>query len=333
MKVTIAVFTFNRAQRLSATLAKLALVQVPEGFEPEFFVVDNGSSDGTREVVDAYSRSSLRARYICEPARGVAYSRNRALACAKGDVIVFLDDDAQPAVTWLESLCAPLFGSADAVAGKVVIPVRLSRPWMTPRHRTYLGSTELLDPHAPQGLISANMAISRSVLEKVPAFDTELGPGRLGFWEDSLFSFQIKQAGYKIRAAFDAVVEHHFDESRLERTSFIDRVSKEGRCRAYVAHHWQHRDLTSVRRRAWLLKLRLLKERVARREECVQQEGIPEWEMQMIERLSYLGQYLKERQRPRAYSLEGLVKIGPGVPTQNAARTRRGGDVNLRHAP
>ena len=82
MKVAVVLFTFNRAQSLGETLAKLALVRVPEGFEPEFIIIDNASTDGTREVVNAYSKSPLRARYICEPARGVANSRNRALACA-----------------------------------------------------------------------------------------------------------------------------------------------------------------------------------------------------------------------------------------------------------
>jgi glycosyltransferase involved in cell wall biosynthesis len=309
MKVSVVVFTFNRARRLAETLAKLALVRVPDGLEPEFLVVDNGSADGTREVVDAYSRSLLKARYILEPILGVANARNRALSCVKSDVIVFLDDDAQPTVSWLERLCAPILsGSAHAVAGKIVIPARLSRAWMTPRHRAYLGSTELLDPRAPEGLISANMAFSRSILDKVPAFDTELGPGRLGFWEDSLFSFQVKKAGYRIAAAFDAVVEHHFDESRLRRSSFVDRVSKEGCCRAYVAHHWQHRELTAVRRRAWLLNARLLKRRMTRLKECLQAEGMPVWEMQLIERLSYLRHYFREKQRPRAYSLEGLTK-------------------------
>src|SRR5438034_1054815 len=201
MKVTVVVFTFNRAPSLGETLAKLALVWIPEGFEPEFIIIDNASTDGTREVVNAYSKSPLRARYICEPARGVANSRNRALACAKGDVIVFLDDDARPTVSWLERLCAPILsGRAHAVAGKIIIPAQLLRPWMTPRHRAYLGSTELLDSHDPQGLISANMPFSPSILEKVPAFDNELGPGLLGFWEDSLFSFQVKEAGYKIAA-------------------------------------------------------------------------------------------------------------------------------------
>ena len=310
MKVTVVVFTFNRAETLGETLAKLALVWVPEGFEAEFIVIDNASTDGTRELVNAYSKSPLRARYICEPVRGVANSRNRALACAKGDVIVFLDDDAQPTVSWLERLCAPILsGAAHAVAGKIIIPAHLLRPWMTPRHRAYLGSTELLDSYDLQALISANMAFSPSILERVPAFDTELGPGLLGYWEDSLFSFQVKKAGYKIVAAFDAVVEHHFDQSRLLGTSFIDRASREGRCRAYVAHHWEHRELTSVRRKAWILTARLLKRRITRIKECVQREGLPVWKMEMIEQLYYFRHDLTDRKRPRAYSRHGLVKI------------------------
>ena len=66
MKVTVVVFTFNRAPSLGETLAKLALVWIPEGFEPEFIIIDNASTDGTREVVNAYSKSPRQCSKIHE---------------------------------------------------------------------------------------------------------------------------------------------------------------------------------------------------------------------------------------------------------------------------
>jgi glycosyltransferase involved in cell wall biosynthesis len=310
LKAIVAVFTFNRAETLDETLAKLVLVRIPEGLNTAFLVVDNNSTDSTGEVIEKYAKSTLRTRHVVEPKRGVAHSRNRALTYANGaDVVVFLDDDARPTPMWLGHLCAPiLMGKAHAAVGRIVLPTHLVRSWMTPRHRALLGSTELLTPEAPQALIGANMAFAPSILKRVPAFDTELGPGRLGFWEDSLFSLQLRKAGYKIAAALDAVVEHHFDQSRLLRESFMDRARKEGRCRAYVAHHWEHRELASPRRKAGVLTLRLLKTRITRRRERAHREGISEWELTMMERLYYYRQYLIERTRPRVYSRYGLVK-------------------------
>ena len=97
----------------------------------------------------------------------------------------------------------------------------LRRPWMTMLHDVMLASTETLAEDAPTNLTGANMAFHRRVLAKVPAFDVELGPGRLGFQDDVLFSKQLERAGYRIQRRFDVRVEHHFDFDRLLRKSFL----------------------------------------------------------------------------------------------------------------
>ena len=101
-------------------------------------------------------------------------------------------------------------------------------------------------------LCLAATAFARSAEHVVPGqrLFAELGPGALGFWEDSLFSLQLKRAGYRFAFAADAIVEHHFDADRLSRSSFLDRAAKEGRSRAYIAHHWEHRTLSSPRKEA-----------------------------------------------------------------------------------
>ena len=47
-------------------------------------------------------------------------------------------------------------------------------------------------------LTGANMAFARRVLDKVPGFDRELGPGGLGFCDDTLFSLQLRTAGFRL---------------------------------------------------------------------------------------------------------------------------------------
>ena len=70
-----------------------------------------------------------------------------------------------------------------------------------------MASTELLSAEAPEYLVGANMALSREVFAKVPGFDPELGPGALGFYDDTLLGWQLQEAGYTIGSAFDVVVE------------------------------------------------------------------------------------------------------------------------------
>jgi hypothetical protein len=176
-----------------------------------------------------------------------------------------------------------------------------------------MASTDYLDPDEPDYMVGANMAFSREVLERVPAFDTELGPGALGFHDESLFSLQLKRAGYRIVSAFDVTVEHHFDESRLLRESFLDTARRMGRSSAYLAHHWEHEEVGHPRLQLALARLRLAKWRRQRRGEFRGPEGMPEWEMVLLKQFYFYRHYLVERRRPRNYERHGLVKLNRGT--------------------
>ena len=311
MDVTVAVFTYNRCASLKQTLGALECVHVPESVGCELIILDNQSTDDTAAMVRSYVMPRMAVRYVCEPRRGVAHARNTALAAARGEIVLCIDDDVRPPLNWIERMCAPILsGRAHAVAGGMKIAPHLERPWMTPRHRAWMASTELFDADDPPAIISANMALSRDVLSKVPGFDTELGPGALGFWEDSLFSWQIKKAGYRIASALDVVAEHHFDESRLLKSSYLDRAEKDGRSEAYVAYHWEHRQVTNPELQLARCVLRLTKWRFQRRREWLNlDEGAPEWEMDLVAAANFFKQYLLERKRPRNYEKHGLVKV------------------------
>jgi glycosyltransferase involved in cell wall biosynthesis len=306
--VSVAVCTRNRAASLAATLASVARTAVSPALGVELLVVDNGSTDDTPAVVAGFSpQSGVRVRSIHVPQRGAARARNVALRAAAGRVIVFLDDDTWPGPCWLEPLCAPILdGAADAVAGGIRLAAHLERPWMTPRHRVWLASTEALDPRAPEEMVSANMALGRHVLAKVESFDVELGGGALGYGEDALFSRQLLRAGFRIVSAFDAVVEHHVDPVRLTRAGFGEAAELRGRTLAYLRHHWEHLDVPDPGRRLRRRWLRLMLRRLAHPRPAA--EGMPDWEMSLREDVAFLRQWRVEHARPRNYERHGLVK-------------------------
>jgi glycosyltransferase involved in cell wall biosynthesis len=311
MDVSIAICTYNHCDSLRLMLDAVGRVRVPEGLECELLVIDNASTDGTAELVRNVRVGALAVRYLYEPRQGQSFARNAALAAARGRIIMFTDDDVRPPRDWIEGMCAPLLasGQAHAVAGGVKIAPHLERPWMGWMHKAWLASTDSLDANEPEYMVGANMAFSREVLAKVPAFDTELGPGASGFHDESLFSFQLKRAGYRIVSAFGVTIEHHFDESRLLRASFLDIAQKMGRSSAYRAHHWEHTDVRHPRLELILAQLRLAKWRWQRRREYSEAEGMPEWEMVLLKEVHFYRQYLVERRRPRNYDKKGLVKI------------------------
>ncbi len=304
---SIAICTRDRAESLRATLGALERTSVPDEIRPEVLIVDNGSVDPTADVAAAWAPQGFVVRYVRAACGGVAHARNAALAAATGKIILFLDDDVRPPPQWLPGMCAPILaGRADAVAGGVRLAPHLERPWMERPHRTWLADTGYLDPHAPQEFVSANMAIGRHVLERVPAFDPELGPGALGLGEDALFSWQLLRAGFAIAPALDVAVEHHFDARRLTRRGFRDAAAHRGRTLAYQRHHWEHLEVPEVARRFRRRRLKFALGMVTH--PFPPTEGMPIWEMFLREDLAFLRHYRLERTRPRNYERFGLIK-------------------------
>jgi GT2 family glycosyltransferase len=241
------------------------------------------------------------------------YARNAALAAARGEVILFTDDDVRLPHNWIEGMCAPILqGEADAIVGGVKIAPHLERSWMEKGHRWWMGSSEYINVDAPEGMIGANMAFSKKVLEKVPGFDTELGPGALGFEDDTLFTRQIVAAGYRLGCALDVCVEHHFDESRLSRDGFFERSRRAAMSWAYVAYHWEHQLIRFPRLRLAKAMLRLMYKRLRNRRDMRRDEGVPSWEIDVVCGVYFYKQHLAERGRKFNYEKHGLVKVRNG---------------------
>lgn len=306
---SLIICTRDRASALAETLNALERVAIPAGCTAELLIVDNGSSDNTAAIVSDVRLSNIPSKYLYEPRRGQCFARNTGIAAAAGDIIIFLDDDVIPSRDWLVTMCEPILeGRAEAVAGGIVMAPHLLRAWMEPLHKSWLAGTEEFDPAAPDTLVGGNMAFSRRVLERVPAFDTALGPGQLGFGDDTLFGWQLKVAGYRLASAFQAPVEHHFDPSRLTRASFMSAARARGRTIAYLDYHWYHRE---ERWPALLLArafLRLLVWWVSHPKYVFRNEGATTAEMYHIWNLHRRLRYFRERTRPRNYDREGLTK-------------------------
>lgn len=273
-----------------------------DAYNVELIVVDNASADETAEVVKGFRSSHMNVRYIYESRKGKSVCLNRALSEARASIILLTDDDVRPHEEWIPTMCAPILeGKADAVAGAIHIAPHLRRKWMEDFHRNYLGSTDAMDPDGMDIMIGANCAFSRKVIDQVGAFDPELGPGALGFCEDILFSRRLLNAGYRLTAVFDHPATHHFDPSRLSRRSFVQRAEAEGRSCAYIAHHWEHREIRFAFIRMCSAFVRLQVRRRLPGAGWPDKEGVAGWEFVSVSRLAFLQQYMRERRRVRHY--------------------------------
>ncbi len=305
--VSIIITTHNRAAHLKDTLAALRVLQVPAGLNAEVLVVDNASTDATSRVVqEAICPPDLPIRYLYEARKGQSNARNTGIAATRSESILFTDDDVRPTPGWIAGMVEPLHKrKAMAVAGGVTLAPHLQRPWMTKVHRGCIAETSRLDPKNPGEMVGANMAFQREVLLRVPGFDPELGPGARGFADDTLFAMQLEKAGYRIWPALDVTVEHHFDESRLRRESWLAFAKKAGESWGYVMHHWEH---APVPQRKVLIKrpLRLAYSRLLLGNHWQHDEGMPEWELLLRIDIERSRSHFAERRSPRRYDKQGL---------------------------
>ncbi len=101
--ISVIVPTYNRADDLLRVLDSL-LNQTMDITDYEVIVVNDGSTDNTSEVLDAYSQRKTNVRAIHQPNQGPAAARNAGLHAATAPLVAFTDDDCIVDEKWLDSI-------------------------------------------------------------------------------------------------------------------------------------------------------------------------------------------------------------------------------------
>lgn len=176
MVISLVICTRNRARALRSCLASLMEIDAPCSWET--IVVDNGSTDSTKQVIEEFaSKASFPVHYIFEPRTGLSRARNRGLAVASGDPIVFTDDDCYPARDYLGAVVRTFVEeSVDYFGGRVVLHDPHDYP-VTIKTST---DREIVPPGSfvAAGLLhGANMGFRRRVFDELGGFDENLGAG------------------------------------------------------------------------------------------------------------------------------------------------------------
>ena len=232
MRITVILCTYNRCETLAKALNSVAALTVPESVQWEILVVDNNSSDQTRDVIENFChRFHGRLRYLFEPQQGLSHARNAGIREARGDIIAFMDDDVTVEPTWLQNLTAGLHNDEWAGAGgRILLEWNCSPPrWLSLKGSYALAPLAMFDLGSEAGQLAespvgANMAFRKAMFEKYGVFRADLGrhAGSMISKEDIEFGDRLLAAGERLRYEPSAVVHHPVPENRLQKNYFLN---------------------------------------------------------------------------------------------------------------
>lgn len=233
--LTAIICTYNRAKYIGNLLESIAANDLPKS-EYEILLVDNNCTDNTREICHAFAAAhpEVQFRYTVEPEQGLSAARNKGIKEAKGEYLVYIDDDALVDTWYLRTIYEYMVAHPEisAVGGPIIPLYETKEPeWMTRYTKEllcgylYFGEKERTFPgnRYPGG---GNAAYRAEVFEKVGLFNTELGRkgnSLMGAEEKDIFD---KMQAQKMRFMYlpQMVLHHIIPQKKLER-DYFDRLT------------------------------------------------------------------------------------------------------------
>lgn len=222
--VSVVVAARNAEQTIAECLDSLVALRYPRD-RLELVVVDNGSRDRTRTIVEAYSGS---VTLLDESKRGPAPPRNTGIRAGQGDVVALTDADCTVDPGWLEELVAPLADPAIGLAGGTILARRPATPIELLGEEIH-DHRRAIEGFRPPYVITMNWAARRAVIDTLGPFDETLLRG-----SDAEYAFRAGQAGFRLVHCPGAIVYH-----RNERT--LPGLFREGFQHAYHAGELRRR--------------------------------------------------------------------------------------------
>lgn len=229
--ISVIVCTYNRDRVLEDTVRSFLECRTG-GIEHEVLILDNNSTDRTREIGERFAARHSRVRYLNEPCQGHPHAKNRGIRESCGEIVAFADDDVYFTPGWLEAVRSSFDRRPEfsCIGGRVVPSFEADRPaWLDDDLLWIYGVTRYGDQEReirhPEIPIGCNMAFRREVFERNGGFVTSLGrkPGILLSGDEDEFLIRAAKAGMKTLYVPEAQVSHRIPPARLARRWVISR--------------------------------------------------------------------------------------------------------------
>ena len=245
--VSVVIPTYNRCEMLRAALESVISQDTDVAYE--IVVVDDGSTDHTRQVVEELGAGSkVCIRYVCTEQHGNAEAMNKGVSEASGQWIACFDDDECAAPDWLSNLLSVAQAhGAQIVGGAVRLEKAASALHPVCRgilgeHRHFAVPSICTGKKLPG---SGNLLISKHVFRAIGLFDTTMKGGG----SDRELLLRARSSSYLVWYAPDAVIVHRMQPHRYTPEYFRWTSLRQGGTLAEIDY--------KQKRLGWSLLLRL----------------------------------------------------------------------------
>lgn len=249
MKLSVIIPTLNRERLLQKALDSISMQTLDQALF-EVIVVDNGSKDNTKFIVDNFMSKIRNLVYIYDENPGLHVGRHRGLFAAKADILVYCDDDIEAFPTWLEGVIESFEDESVALVGgknlpkfEIEPPSWLVKMWDEGAEKKVIYYLSLLDlgneikEIEPHYVFGCNFSIRRKILLEAGGFHPDGMPQELmiyrGDGETHIANFLLKK-GYKTIYNPKASVYHVVTKERMTKEYFAHRAFKQGISDSYT---------------------------------------------------------------------------------------------------
>jgi glycosyltransferase involved in cell wall biosynthesis len=241
MLLSIIICTHNRDDLLVNAIQSVLPQLV--GVDAELLVVDNASTDRTREVCAEFIDRNPQFHYFYEPQPGVSYARNRGYQEARGEYIGYLDDDAIASSNWIQKALEIIAQfSPDVFGGPFLAYFRSPKPtWYQDEYGSHKITSEARRMTASEYPDAGNLFICRQILDKFGGFDIRFGPiGRkLAYGEETelVERLRIQKPDCLVYYDPDLTILHLVPEQKMHFRWIIQSNLKHGYASYFLVTH------------------------------------------------------------------------------------------------
>ncbi len=222
-KISVIIVTFNRRPLLKSCLESILHQESYKDYE--IIVIDNGSTDGTDNLVEATFKESV--KYIRNSGRiPLNTCKNLGIQNASGEIIAFIDDDCIAPNNWLDTIEKSI-ADYDFIGG-AVLPILNTRfpQWWNNSLNWLIGINP--NPTGKFPPLGSNIAFKKDALKELNK-ENNKNSGLLPYVEDYYRVKQALKTGLSLKVIPGMLVYHHIPTERLKIKYLIKRSYAEGK--------------------------------------------------------------------------------------------------------